>query len=202
MSRSYTITLLRHGLPQGAKALRGITDFALTTAGFKQMQTAIKSIEHSFDYIISSPLTRCNKFAKHYSLQYEIPLEISSLWQEMDFGKWDGQLFEDLFAPKNKDFTKFKMDPWHQIPPNGESLVNFNKRINKAWLDLFTKNKKNILVVTHSGVICQLIYQLLDLKKNSTAHVFNLKLPYAAIVNIDVYIDENNKIWPQINLGN
>ncbi|MCU7967191.1 MAG: histidine phosphatase family protein, partial [gamma proteobacterium symbiont of Bathyaustriella thionipta] len=53
-----TITLLRHGEPEGGTVFRGITDDLLTEMGWQQMNDAVNTLKN-IDIILSSPLRRC-----------------------------------------------------------------------------------------------------------------------------------------------
>lgn len=193
-----TVHLLRHGLTNDTNCMRGSTDTELSPAGLLAMEKAITSTPN-YDLIISSPLRRCLAFAKQLNDVTNIPLVINKQWQEIDFGTWDGMAYDVLWEKYGSDVSKYWDNPWQHTPPEAESLISFNHRILEAWSNLLDKYQgKNILLITHGGVIRQIIHQTLNLPQDNT-HLSRISLPYASLVKISVYCDEDNKDWPQIH---
>ena len=197
MSSNQTdIYILRHGLPQGDKCLRGQTDFAITEQGLAQMTNATAGLQVS--RVISSPLSRCAMFAKEYAESHEIPIMLDSNFAEMDFGQWDGQTFESLF--KNDNVLQFFQTPYCVTPPNGEHMINFNQRVQTAFKRLcFDAENETILLVTHAGVMREIMHLVLGLKENDAGLHQTVKLSYASLLHVSVIID-NDTLYYNINL--
>jgi alpha-ribazole phosphatase len=53
-------------------------------------------------------------------------------------------------------------------------------------------------VVAHGGVIKHLIARVLKLPIPGTAHMSNIDIPYAKLVKVTVYTDEQGEVWPKI----
>ena len=192
------IHFLRHGLPEGEDCFRGRTDFPLTTEGLLQM---IQKSEHfsGIDLVISSPLQRCCVFAKEYTQQCQIPLIIDNQWQEIDFGDWDGCSKHELWEASPTLLDAYWLDPWHITPPKGEALIDFDHRIQAAWQKVLLQHKgKNILIVTHGGVMKQIFRFCLSMPKN-TDYLYRIHLPYAAYGSISVTHGQNGESWPVLN---
>ena len=118
---------------------------------------------------------------------------------ELNFGDWDGRRKQDVWDEQQAMLSRFWSEPWDTVPPNGESLHDFDRRIRQAWNRMLTRHQgKRILVVAHGGVIKQIIRFLLDMPE-SAAYIQRLNIPYAAKVCITVYHDENGKHWPEIH---
>ena len=54
------------------------------------------------------------------------------------------------------------------------------------------------LVISHAGVIKQILAIVCQMPKQSATHLNVFHLPYAGLVTLDVYIDEQGKTWPKI----
>ncbi|WP_318478312.1 histidine phosphatase family protein [Photobacterium leiognathi] len=195
------IDILRHGLPEGDNCLRGHTDFALTEQGFNQMQLAVQGLK-TLDTVVTSTLQRCAVFAEHIAETQNLEINYSDDWKEMDFGEWDGLTHQQLIERVGEDIDAYWYDPWQvcddgTAPHKGETLEQFDCRIKAAWRQLLQQFKgKKILLVTHSGVMRQLLRQLFEMPQN-TVYLHRINLPYAARVRITVYHD-GNQDWPQL----
>ncbi len=195
------IYFLRHGRPEHNECLRGITDFALTEEGFEQMAKSFAHIEDDLSLIISSPLRRCCNFAQHIADDQNIPLTIDSNWQEINFGDWDGQDRRILQKQYPKEMLTYWKNPWDNTPPNGESLDNFQKRLNNAFDKLLQSyEEKSILIVTHSAVMRMMLMRFLDIALRSPSIFSGLHFPYATLMTVDIFKIGNSYktyfLWP------
>ncbi len=188
------IYFLRHGLPEHDDHLRGVADFKLTEIGFKQMEKSAKNIDKPIDVLISSPLRRCLSFAEDYGIKNNLSPIIDSEWRELDFGSWDGKLItwiEENFPGKMQQYWN---NPWQYTPPQGEHFYDFGQRLDKAYDALISQYfGKNILIVTHSGVMRYMLRHFLDITPQSTKVFAGLSLPYAALFKIKL-IKKNDQI--------
>ena len=191
---------LRHGKPVTTGILTGFkTDVAVSELGLAAMESALpKTVQ--FDACISSPMHRCLGFAKKQSRQSSLPLVIAKQLQEMDFGDWDGRTYEWLWeSTKNPSIGEFWQAPWQHTPPNGESLCAFRSRVRQWWeAELSTRHTTHNLVVTHGGVIKQILAEVLNLPLDSLSSINSLDVGYATLVKIEVYFDETHKAWPKV----
>ncbi|MGF1692197.1 histidine phosphatase family protein [Photobacterium kagoshimensis] len=192
------VDVLRHGLPEGDGCLRGHTDFAITPTGLEQMHQAIADIA-SVDQIVSSPLQRCSDFARGLSSLMSAPLGLDEQWKELNFGVWDGQPHKTLWQTYQQELDMFWRDPWQHTPHQGETLPEFDLRVIQAWQRLLSEHKgKKILLVTHAGVMRQLLRHILEMPQTAR-YLQRLQLPYAARYRITIFHDENNEDWPQLH---
>jgi alpha-ribazole phosphatase len=198
----HTLYLLRHGEIATPGILAGKTDMALSENGLQQLWKSSKQLP-GISYCISSPLQRCQTFAKAYSLKNNIHLQLDNQLKEMDFGDWDGKKYEDLWKikpmGKQPSIGDFWQDPWKNNPPNGEAMIDFVQRVDAWWQQwLVTAPHGNTLVVAHGGVIKHLIARILKLPIPGTTHMNHIDIPYAGLVKVEVYTDEQGKAWPRI----
>ncbi|MFT5298727.1 MAG: alpha-ribazole phosphatase [Colwellia sp.] len=197
-----TIYLLRHGEIATPGILTGKTDVALSDNGLKSLWKTSQQLPE-ISYCISSPLQRCRLFAEEYATYNNIKLELDEKLKEMDFGDWDGRTYKDLWEIKSSkqqsSIGDFWQNPWDHTPPNGEAMDNFVQRVDTWWQQwLSSSSKGNTLVVAHGGVIKHLIARVLKLPIPGTAHMSNIDIPYAKLVKVTVYTDEQGEVWPKI----
>jgi len=183
--------LMRHGLPQGGQKLRGKTDDALSEEGMLQMQNSASELD--VDIVLSSPLKRCAKFAVEFSQSNNIQFISDERLAEIDFGDWDGKPYSELFAHSNSLAEQYLSDPWNNTIPNGETLNDFSNRVNTVLNDILTVHKgKRILIVTHGGVIRQVIAHVLNINKPNASCQQKIKINYATIVKFSVFTESTN----------
>lgn len=200
--KQFTLTLLRHGETTSPKSLNGATDVGLSPKGQQQMLASAATIDN-IEHISSSPLQRCAIVAQSLAQQRNLPFEIHPDLSEMNFGDWDGETLDNLYQQFPQQMDHFFNSPWQTTVPNGESVENFYKRVDKAWLAHITL-QKNALLVCHGGVIRYLIAMVLGMPLAGNKHICALKVDYAAVVQVDIFIDDENNIyqtliWPSTN---
>jgi alpha-ribazole phosphatase len=203
-----TLYLLRHGEIATPGILAGKTDVALSVVGEKQLLQATEPLK-GIKRCISSPLVRCHDWARQFCKQQKLTLEVEGKLREMDFGDWDGksyqalwQLGEPLDASSIGDFWQ---NPWQHQPPNGETMESFVSRVDNWWQNYCADSQlssklQDTLVFTHGGVIKHLLARILDLPIPGTIHMASIDVPYASVIKISLYRDENGKIWSKLML--
>ncbi|MRI31931.1 histidine phosphatase family protein [Endozoicomonas sp. OPT23] len=192
------IDLLRHGQPENDGCLSGQTDALLTAKGWQQMRQAMSAPEN-YDLVVSSPLKRCAEFADEFSQQQKLPLEIIPCFQEMSFGDWDGMSYQFIHQNFPEALQNFWSDPWNCKPPRAESIQAFIQRITQAWQQLLSDHQeKRILLVTHSGVIRQVIAYILAMDVKAGHAMSRLAIDHASLTGFEVYLDEDGQSWPRM----
>lgn len=160
------IDLLRHGDVQGGRRFRGHTDDPLSEDGWAQMWRAVHAMAYESlkpGRIISSPLRRCADFAHVLSQRYAIPCELERRLMEMHFGTWEGKSAAELMASDARQLANFWQNPAVHTPPGGEPLAVFGRRVLSAWQDILASHAgKNLLIITHGGVIRSLLCHVLQ----------------------------------------
>lgn len=200
----WTLYLLRHGAIATPGILAGKTDVELSDVGRKQLVQAVGSLTN-IARCISSPLIRCQEQALIYCQQQNLPLEVDSKIQEMNFGDWDGQSYQALWQIDNQSTDStigdFWQNPWQHQPPKGETMDNFVSRVDHWWQEYCAENNSSTtLVFTHAGVIKHLLARILDLPIPGIAHMASIEVPYGHIIKISLYRDENGKVWSKLVL--
>ena len=90
------IDLIRHGEPIGGRRYRGHTiDDPLTERGWSQMWNAVGEY-NSWQQIITSPLQRCQVFARALGERHGINVIIEPRFKEVGFGVWEGSTHDEI----------------------------------------------------------------------------------------------------------
>lgn len=182
-----TITLLRHPKVIADAALYGRTDVACCPQAFEQTFIALSKITEQFDLIATSPLQRCALLAEKLSAQSALPLLVEHDFQEIDFGIFDGIPFSKL-QKEWPTLEKFWAQPHSFTFEQAESLENFNRRVVAAWLGLLTSSAgKRVLVISHGGVIRQIIAHCLGLSWQQPKLYQNLQIANSSSTEIDYF---------------
>jgi len=169
--------LIRHGEPQGGQMFRGSKDDPLSETGWHQMRNAITDDEH-WDLVLSSPLLRCQEFARELSDLRSIPLEIEERFRELHFGAWEGRTAADILQDTPEALRQFWSNPVVHAPPEGEALGDFRIRIREGWQDWQRRAAgQKVLLVCHSGVIGMLLAEVMSIPLERSFSA--IKVPYA-----------------------
>ncbi|RKU02426.1 alpha-ribazole phosphatase [Burkholderia sp. Nafp2/4-1b] len=101
------------------------------------------------EQIWTSPLTRCAAIAERLALAFDVPLRRDAGWQEMDFGAWELQRWDDI--------DRAALDAWaadllHACAHGGESVAQFAERVARV-ADALAQCDAPQWVLTHAGVI-------------------------------------------------
>ena len=152
------LSVFRHGGTQGNIDGRfiGCKDEDLNEVGIKQVQIAINNLKEKgekFDLIITSPLKRAKNSAQIIAKEMGIPIIENTLLRERNFGELDGLTWED-FSQKFPDIAAQNTPTFQDCLPSGESIADVEARV-KDFLQEISKEyqNKNILVMTHAGII-------------------------------------------------
>lgn len=152
------IDLIRHGEPVGGARYRGHRiDDPLSEKGWSQMWTAVEN-GPDWQQIISSPLCRCQDFAKALAEKKGVPVQVDKRLREIGFGDWEGQTKQQIQARNQTEYDDFYRDPVNKRPNGAESLDAFLDRTRDAFEDaVHNYQGSHLLVVAHAGVIRALL---------------------------------------------
>jgi len=196
------VYFLRHGEIARPGILSGQIDVGLSEQGLEQMRQASAELIH-LNAIYSSPLKRCSVHADYLANQHSLHVHYYNALKEFNFGDWDGQDYQQLWQQTSKPHIgDFWQHPWQVKVPNGESMADFYARV-EAWWHTFLQSlceskHEQSLVISHAGVIKQILAIVCQMPKQSATHLNVFHLPYAGLITLDVYIDEQGQAWPKI----
>ncbi len=178
------LVLVRHGTTSWNKERRylGHADLSLLSGAEQELKPLREKLQgQSFAQIYCSDLMRCRQtlqiilpesaLTTERSLSAMPPIMEPRL-RELHFGEWDGKTYDML-----KDVALYRAwidEPQRITPPGGESWVHFVNRLREFRDSLFAWRialevqpielnaaPPSVLVVTHGGVIRQLVCMLI-----------------------------------------
>ena len=154
MVHTVAITLLRHGLTEAneRKEYLGWSDSPLSEQGKMGMEQ-VKGYFSEYERIISSDLQRCIDTAG--LLFPNVPVQKNAAFREMHWGRFEGKTYEEL--KEATDYQKWLESPMEAPVPAGESYPVFSKRVELGWKKLCNEEFTNIAIVTHGGVMRELL---------------------------------------------
>jgi alpha-ribazole phosphatase/probable phosphoglycerate mutase len=210
------IDLIRHVKVDGRAALYGRTDIMpLANENLRLLNYLLNQQKAGACYhgVASSSLKRCAMLAKEFSALAQLPLTIIDHFQEMNFGLYDGQAFDDL--PFTNDASDdglamhwSELEAFFQAPasyqlPQAELLASFHTRVTQAWQKLINqqmqltkqqKQPRRFLVMAHGGVIRMIIAHVLKLDWRQASWHQQLSIGYASLSRISIsQFDSNDK---------
>jgi probable phosphoglycerate mutase len=99
--------------------------------------------------VVHSPIKRASQTANKIAQRLQIEqIELSEL-REIGFGDWDGLTNEELFVAHETQYQNWR-GSYDIAPPNGESLQDFDVRVNRSLDFLLQKFPgKTVVVVAH-----------------------------------------------------
>jgi alpha-ribazole phosphatase len=158
--KGYRITFIRHGATQGNADGKyiGVTDLPLSKEGAEVLYEKAEQAGYpSFQRVYLSPMKRCLQTAYIMTPNCQM-IEIPEL-VEMDFGDFEGKAPAELKSdPAYAQFLKGGLD---NPPPNGESARQVVTRCLKAFAkiidDMMTEGLTNCAVITHGGIIMNML---------------------------------------------
>lgn len=188
------IFFIRHGKDDG-NYRGGWSDMPLVDEGKEQVKKLAefleeKKNEYKIEKIISSDLLRAKQTTEIINEKLKVPVEYTDRLREMNNGKIAGMLnvdAEKLYP--GLYYNTLRMDERY---PGGESPIEFYSRITRDFEKIIDENKecKNIMIVTHSGVI-NIIYRYINNMEWSNK-IKSIKISNASIYSL-VINDENKK---------
>lgn len=172
-----TLILLRHPPIDHQGRVIGQLDLPVYGDLNRWVRAVVAAIKQP-EQIISSDLQRCAQLAKSLRDYWGCSLMLDPQLRECSMGFWEGRTYDDLAESGDPQWFDW-CDRWRQAtPPQGESLIEFSRRIeqwSRAWFEAKNLHRDQCnhhqttrfdnecndlhladpltLVVTHAGVI-------------------------------------------------
>ena len=177
------LILVRHtkvAVPEGI--CYGQTDVELASSYEREKSIIISLLgEDSFLNIYSSPLKRCLVLAKDIAPS-GIEVVQDKRLQELDFGEWEMQPWDDISDSKNASLW---FDDFLNVAcPGGESYKDLLKRVEGFIHDLKKEQVDGkVLIITHGGIV-RAFHAILN--KIEPDKAFDLKVEYGEVMEFTV----------------
>ncbi|MCW8901555.1 MAG: alpha-ribazole phosphatase family protein [Gammaproteobacteria bacterium] len=195
-NRSITtvIDLLRHGDVEGGRKYRGQLDDPLSELGWQQLRSSTNK-KQDWQHIITSPLKRCAAFAEELAQAHTLPLDTKNEFQEISFGLWEGKTAEELLSTETEFIKEYWNSPVKMTPPQGENLLDFEKRIITGWTDMVTEFQgQHVLLISHAGVMRVILCHILGMPLTA---LFKLDVGLAKASRIQIE-NTDGESWPRL----
>ena len=165
------VYVIRHGetIENANNCLVGRINSSLTKKGIEQAKKLSTFFENKkIDLIISSPLDRCKQTAQLIS--NKIPIIYSNDLLGRDHGEFTGKPRDSINFDEYWNYNKnIKYE-------KAESVKDLYNRVAKLIEDIKQKyNDKNIIIVTHSGIIRVLYYYFKGIPKDGILSEITIK---------------------------
>jgi len=158
------IYLIRHGHTDNEGIFDCYSSISINQQGKKASVTLGKWLnQSSIDIIYSSPITRALETAEVINKYLQVPHRVEKGFREIDFGDWQGKSYREIFnqSPNYLDEVGKKRGLF--TFPNGENIAQFNHRVWHALEKVTNKTARNVVIVTHKGVIESIISRILSI---------------------------------------
>lgn len=191
-----TVYLLRHGDTGVRNAFVGASDISLDQSSLTKLDGVKKELGRlSMDAVFCSPMRRCLQTVEYLGLLPDA--QRCEELREIDFGAWEGLSFNEI-AGKYPDHVA-EWAAWSATFgfPGGEKKEDFLQRIKRIKKEIDTVDGERVLVVSHGGVIRQLICAYLNLASKNYL-LFDIRAGRYA--TIDVF-DGGGGVLTSLNMG-
>lgn len=146
--------LLRHAQPLIAPGVcYGQLNVPAEPSATLQAAMRFGAVQPQGAVIRYSPLQRCEQLAQALQAP-EALLAPDERLQEMHFGRWEGQAWDEIGRSAIEAWSK---DLFHAAPSGGESLATLLQRVRSAlhssWQHDSQRGTRDVVWVTHAGVI-------------------------------------------------
>ena len=172
------VYLIRHTkLQVPNEVCYGQTDVETASTFEEEKDKVLLQLPEKMELVISSPLTRCLKLARHIPCDN---LKTDPRLMEMNFGEWELKKWDDI----DQQSLKAWMDDYvHVAPPGGESMLQMHERVMACWNGIKKLNCEKIAVVSHSGAIRMILAGERGIPLKS---IFEIKATYGSVSVLSV----------------
>lgn len=173
--------LVRHAQSMRNAKQNSEVDTSLTETGIEQAKRLGSWFRKvKVDRIYCSNLKRAKDTLEKMKVYLkDVPVTYTSELNEMNFGIYQENGFDDLGGFFRDAWTKFGEKYFDFKPKNGESLKDLNKRAFKFYKKLLKKHKDdNIIIVGHGFFLAQFVIGILGLNVIDSKY---FELPNASV---------------------
>ncbi len=125
------------------------------------------------DIIYASSALRTVQSAQMIAKVFKKDFEILDNLYSRKFGVWSGLTFEKIEAKYPQMLEQMHANPCSYSPDNGETILDFNKRVSKVIKKIVDSNIGNrIIIVTHPDVIKSAIGNAINLHAKNQSKIY------------------------------
>jgi len=192
--------LIRHAQTEWNREgrIQGHHDSSLTDTGKNDADVWGRRLKRiAWDRIFGSDLGRAVDTAAIINRHLKIPFEADARLREQDWGEWTAKSAAKIENEELDKLEKSKRFGWQFCPPGGEDRISVWQRSHNALVDAARKWPGNtILVVTHEGVIKNIIYRLCNrlYAPGESSLIESRHLHWLVIKNSGLQLDQINAL--------
>ncbi len=197
--RKCKVTFISHGATINTEENRLFDDEtypALNAAGrfeINRISEWVKNKGLKIDKIYSSPALRTLQSAEILSKVCNKDFEIINDLTSRKSGIWSGLSYDEIEIKYPNMLNEYHTNPENFSPQGGETILNFNKRVNDALSKIIENNlHKRLIIVTHNEIIQSAIASALSIPiKNQ----FKVYIPTGSATQISYYEDFSSLVY-------
>jgi alpha-ribazole phosphatase len=192
------LLLIRHAQPdlEAEGRCYGSLDVGLSARGERLARHLARVLDGiPLAAIYTSPRSRARRTAAPLAGVNGLSATIVEALRELDFGDFEGRLYEEIARDDPQLFAAWMSDPTSVQFPGGESFADLRMRVLDAIAAIRERHTSQIVaVVSHGGVIRAVLADALEMPERAT---FRLEQSYGGISIVD-WIDRT----PTVRLVN
>jgi alpha-ribazole phosphatase len=181
------ITLIRHTTLNVAPHIcYGQSDVEVSSSFEAEAQALLQKLRgNEFDAVYASPLRRCHQLAQVLCAADGLQvvsegIRLDERLKELHFGDWEMLPWDDI---PREPFDRWANDYANLAPPNGETFTQLHARAKSFVEDVSSHfHDKNLLVVTHGGLIRALIAETLNLPLK---RLFRIAVDHGSVTQLE-----------------
>lgn len=166
------IYIVRHGqtLWNKVKRFQGSADIELSEEGRELARESGRNLlETHFDKVFSSPLCRARETARLFCGGRDIEIIVDERLRELNFGSYEGQLYDDLVNNDALTFKYFFSQPELYVPDeSGETIEHLIERAGEFMREVvepLENTCERIMIVAHGALNKALMCYIKKLQK-------------------------------------
>ena len=181
------IHLVRHTqVDVDSEMCYGHLDVPLADSFNQEIQLIMNQIDKDYDVYYSSPLSRCRLLIEQLTSNGYL---IDERLLECNFGDWEGNIWSEI----EDDTLPIWFDEFVETcPPNGESLVQMQSRVECFLQELLEIGLSKVLIVTHAGVLRLFYRYVLEFPLQN---LFKVSFAYGKVLKLRI---ESNSVYNKI----
>ena len=158
------LILVRHGETDWNRTGRcqGVADIELNDIGRKQVRELAESLKnHDIAAVYSSSLRRALETAREIARHHDISVTIEEDLREMNQGELEGLMFSEIRERYAHVLKEWRESPETLKLPSGESLLDVQQRIWKAFEKVQRRHAgETVVAVSHNLTITSLLCKI------------------------------------------
>ncbi|MCM8782010.1 MAG: histidine phosphatase family protein [Candidatus Omnitrophica bacterium] len=182
--------IIRHGEStwNSKNRIQGNSNPPLSRLGMVQAKLLAKRFRKiKIDKIYSSPFLRSLQTAQIIAKVLKLKVVKRGALKEVGLGEWEGKSPDEIDRLYDNNYQRWlRYGPTKIKIPGAENIASFRKRVKRVFYDIIKENKdRDILVVTHGGVIAAFLAHLLDADFDKLILALHLPNTCVTLISID-----------------